>query len=80
MSAIAPDTTSFPRGGLTRLGGPWRRPSGDGILALFMILPAAILVGLFYVWPFVNGFWLSLHNWDGFSAPSWAGLAWVTVS
>ncbi|CCV07201.1 Binding-protein-dependent transport systems inner membrane component [Mesorhizobium metallidurans STM 2683] len=49
--------------------------SGDGAVAFVMILPAAILFCLFYLWPFVNGFWLSLHNWDGFSDPTWAGFS-----
>jgi len=54
---------------------PWRFLAGDGAVAFLMILPAAILFCLFYLWPFVNGFWLSLHNWDGFSDPTWAGFA-----
>ena len=54
---------------------PWRFLAGDGAVAFLMILPAAILFCLFYLWPFVNGFWLSLHNWDGFSDPTWAGLS-----
>jgi raffinose/stachyose/melibiose transport system permease protein len=53
-----------------------RRPElGDGAVAFVMILPAAILFGVFYLWPFINGFWLSLHNWDGFSEPIWAGFS-----
>lgn len=75
MSAISAGTTSPPTGGPASLRRLWRPASGDGILAFFMVLPAAILVGLFYVWPFVNGFWLSLQNWDGFSTPRWAGLS-----
>ncbi|QND66513.1 sugar ABC transporter permease [Mesorhizobium loti] len=55
--------------------GTWRFDTGDGVVAFLMILPAAILFGLFYLWPFVNGFWLSLHNWDGFSDPTWAGIS-----
>ena len=42
----------------------------DGFVAAMMILPAAILFGLFFLWPFVNGLWLSFHRWDGFS-PAW---------
>jgi raffinose/stachyose/melibiose transport system permease protein len=40
-----------------------------------MILPAAILFGLFYLAPFVDGLVLSVQNWDGFSDPTWAGFA-----
>jgi raffinose/stachyose/melibiose transport system permease protein len=71
MNASSPERVSFPR--------PFARfrhlTSGDGGLAFLMILPAAVMVGLFYLWPFVNGFWLSLENWDGFSAPRWVGFA-----
>lgn len=59
----------------SRRSDPWRFLAGDGAVAFLMILPAAILFCLFYLWPFVNGFWLSLHNWDGFSDPTWAGFA-----
>ncbi|AEH90364.1 MULTISPECIES: sugar ABC transporter permease [Mesorhizobium] len=55
--------------------GAWRFGAGDGAVAFLMILPAAILFCLFYLWPFINGFWLSLHNWDGFSDPTWAGFS-----
>jgi ABC-type sugar transport system permease subunit len=76
MSAISQERISFPGGGPPRLGRLLRQlTSGDGGLAFLMILPAALMVGLFYVWPFVNGFWLSLESWDGFSAPRWAGFA-----
>lgn len=33
----------------------------------FMCLPALILFTVFVVAPFVNGMWVSLHRWDGFS-------------
>jgi ABC-type sugar transport system permease subunit len=51
------------------------REAGDGLVACLMIAPAGVLFGLFYLWPFLSGFWLSLHQWDGFSAPVWTGLA-----
>jgi len=58
-----------------RLGAPRRRSEpGDGGVAFWMILPAGILFALFYVWPFLHGFWLSLTNWDGFSPPRFIGL------
>jgi raffinose/stachyose/melibiose transport system permease protein len=46
-----------------------RTVNSDGFVALLMMAPAAVLFGIFFVWPFVSGFWLSLHRWDGFSAP-----------
>ena len=49
---------------------PFRRiVNGDGFVAMMMMAPAALLFGFFFLWPFVSGFWLSLHRWDGFSAP-----------
>jgi raffinose/stachyose/melibiose transport system permease protein len=69
MSDASTRTVS-PRAGKIR-----RAESGDGMVAFFMILPAAILFGLFYLWPFLSGFWLSLHNWDGFSTPVWTGAS-----
>jgi raffinose/stachyose/melibiose transport system permease protein len=48
--------------------------SSDAFVALVLMLPAAVLFALFYIWPFAIGFWLSLHDWDGFSNPTWAGL------
>lgn len=46
-----------------------RTVDSDGFVALLMMAPAAILFGVFFAWPFISGFWLSLHRWDGFSAP-----------
>ena len=47
---------------------------GDTFAALVMMAPAAVLFAIFFLWPFVNGIWLSLHRWDGFSAPVFHGL------
>lgn len=56
-------------------GGRFRRfVKGDGMAALLMVLPAACLFGPFFLWPFLRGFWLSLHRWDGFSAPVFDGF------
>lgn len=46
----------------------------DGFAAALMILPAALLLGTFFLWPFFYGFWLSMSNWDGFSQPAFIGL------
>ena len=63
-------------GRLPARGGALRRLAvSDSAVAAVMILPAAILFALFFVWPFVQGFWLSLHNWDGFSPPVFRGFA-----
>jgi raffinose/stachyose/melibiose transport system permease protein len=72
---VSQGAASLPGRRPSRLGAPRRPETGDGIVAFWMILPAAILFALFYVWPFAHGFWLSFTNWDGFSEPKWAGLA-----
>lgn len=40
-----------------------------------MLAPAGLLLGLFFVWPFVRGLWISATRWDGFSAPVFVGFA-----
>jgi len=43
------------------------------VLLAFLLVPLA--VEAFWVfWPALQGFWLSLTNWDGVSAPSFVGL------
>lgn len=46
----------------------------DGFVAAMMMLPAGILFALFFLWPFVSGFWLSFQRWDGFSDPRFIGF------
>ncbi len=41
--------------------------------AYWMILPALILYVLFVIYPLIQGFWISLHRWDGLSAMEWLG-------
>jgi len=55
-----------------------KRPQGsiaDAGFGLLLCLPAIVLLGLFVVWPFAYGFWISLHAWDGFSKMTWNGGA-----
>ncbi|WP_141430450.1 carbohydrate ABC transporter permease [Bacillus sp. 03113] len=37
-------------------------------------LPALVLFAVFFLYPFFNGFWLSLTNWDGFTKPRFIGV------
>ncbi|MBO9101160.1 sugar ABC transporter permease [Rhizobium sp. rho-13.1] len=39
-----------------------------------MLVPAVALLGLFFIWPFFRGLWISLTRWDGFSNPTFVGL------
>jgi raffinose/stachyose/melibiose transport system permease protein len=51
------------------------RGAGEpGVTSLAYIAPAAALYALFVLLPLVDGFWLSLHSWDGISAKHWVGL------
>ena len=47
----------------------------DAFAAALMLAPAALLLGLFFVWPFMRGLWISVTRWDGFSAPVFVGFA-----
>lgn len=53
---------------------PKRR--GDAKVAYFLLLPTLLIFGVFTAYPFVYAAWLSLLNWDGFTAQqSFIGLA-----
>lgn len=43
--------------------------------AYLFISPFFILFGLFMLFPFLYSFWISLHSWDGVSAPNFIGIA-----
>ncbi|WIX80996.1 hypothetical protein QRX50_09655 [Amycolatopsis carbonis] len=42
-------------------------------LLLFVLVPVAV-EGFWVFWPALQGFYLSLTNWDGVSAPTFVGL------
>jgi raffinose/stachyose/melibiose transport system permease protein len=51
------------------------RGAGEpGVSSLAYIAPAAALYTLFVLLPLIDGFWLSLHSWDGVSSKRWVGL------
>lgn len=37
-------------------------------------LPALIVFFIFFIYPFLNGFWLSLTKWNGYTEPAFIGL------
>ncbi len=48
---------------------------GDGVVALLMLLPALLIVGVFVIYPIVGTGYLSLTSWDGYSeVKEWIGL------
>lgn len=47
----------------------------ERVSAIVLCVPAALLLAVFVIWPFLNGIWLSLHSWDGFGEPRWIGFS-----
>lgn len=47
---------------------------GDTLTAALMLAPAGVLLGLFFLWPFVRGVFISMTRWDGFSTPVFIGI------
>ena len=41
---------------------------------IYFLAPAFILFALFVIWPIIQSFWISFHNWSGFGEKTWAGL------
>jgi multiple sugar transport system permease protein len=63
-----------------RVTAPPRRPAHRArkrpvppVLLAFLLVPLAV-EGFWVFWPALQGFWLSLTDWDGVSAPSFAGV------
>lgn len=44
-------------------------------IAYLLLLPLIILFGLFTVYPFLYGVFISLHQWDGYGAKKFIGLS-----
>ncbi|MCP4383987.1 MAG: sugar ABC transporter permease [Hyphomicrobiales bacterium] len=38
------------------------------------LLPAVLMLAVFFLYPLVNVFWMSLHKWPIFGNPTWVGL------
>jgi raffinose/stachyose/melibiose transport system permease protein len=51
-----------------------REATRDQGAAIGFLLPAFLFFAVFVVYPFVDGLILSFSTWDGFSAPSFAGV------
>lgn len=54
------------------LTAPWRRRFSPVLLA-FVLVPL-VVEGFWVFWPALQGFYLSLTNWDGVSAPTFVGF------
>jgi multiple sugar transport system permease protein len=69
-SQIGPMTTSGIQTTMSR-----RRPRrNSGWRGLLYILPAIVLVSLFFVLPVLFTVWMSLHKWPLLGAPKWSGF------
>jgi ABC-type sugar transport system permease subunit len=55
---------------LTRFWGRNQRT----LIAYLMVLPAFLLFMGLVIFPLVDGFWISLHRWDGLSEMEWLGF------
>jgi len=41
---------------------------------VYFLAPAMMFFSIFVIWPILQSFWISFHNWSGFGEMSWAGL------
>ncbi|RRD03895.1 sugar ABC transporter permease [Arachnia propionica] len=55
-------------------GQPRRRPRSDLRLALVMIAPAVLGLGIFLIWPTLHGIALSFTDFNLLTPPTWHGL------
>jgi multiple sugar transport system permease protein len=67
MTALQ-QTAPPPRTSRNRIG---RR---RGMLGLALSLPAFVLLGLFFIWPFLRTIWMSLNDWPLLGIPHFIGL------
>jgi len=51
----------------------YRKSASDAAFGYSMVAPAIVLFLLFVIYPFLKGFWVSFHQWDGFSSMKWIG-------
>ena len=43
-------------------------------VGLLMVLPALLLLAVFFLYPLGNSFWMSFHKWPLLGKPKWVGL------
>jgi ABC-type sugar transport system permease subunit len=48
--------------------------SMDSFKNFLFVLPAVAIFSLFYIFPFFNLLWLSLHSWSGIGPMTWVGF------
>ncbi|MFO1068083.1 MAG: sugar ABC transporter permease [Geminicoccaceae bacterium] len=52
----------------------WWRRHQMALTPILLLLPAVVLFTIFVLWPIADSVWLSLHDWDAVSEPTWVGL------
>lgn len=57
-----------------RFGKKLHSNAFDRYFGYFMCLPAVILFTLFVIYPFLKGFFISLHRWDGLGEMEFIGI------
>ena len=70
MSAL---TQPVPRSLAPARSRPRRRLNADAVAGMLFVLPAVLLVGLFFLAPLVMTGWMSLHNWPLMGVPRFVG-------
>ena len=48
-------------------------------VCLLMVLPALLLLSIFFLYPLANSFWMSFHKWPLFGKPKWVGRFWESL-
>lgn len=51
-----------------------RSRGGHGRWAVFFLAPSFLPLALFTFFPMAKSVWMSLHNWNLISAPTWVGV------
>lgn len=46
---------------------------------IFFLTPALVLFSIFVIWPILQSFFVSLHEWSGFGEKTWVGLKNYTL-
>jgi multiple sugar transport system permease protein len=61
-------------GGAPVIPDTWWRRHQMALTPILLLLPAVVLFTVFVLWPIADSVWLSLHDWDAVSEPTWVGL------
>lgn len=75
MTALdSPPTTAAPAPPCTRTPGRRSRKTKYALTVLVFLLPSAIPLAMFTLYPMVGALWTSLHSWNLLSPMQWVGF------